>query len=286
MRKRIITAILCLIATCGWAQDEKPNFEGEIMRTRMVNGRGGDYRGKHIERYIYKNGNRHVYDTRLGWHSIQLLEQNRCIIFYDGQNEAAEYPLDKLFSLGRSNSAWGISKDFNFHKTEETTEILGYSCEIYEGTKLLDRNFKVGILSNPADASNTTTIAYRFAVCPKFKTDSIWQQYGDNENFPVDGIVMKLVSDQKVTDRKNFSKVHSNLYESELVTSIIERPVDDKEFEVPEGITIKKFRTFFSANGLLSSMEEKNRKALKKEKRYPTQLPDNDTFAIDDDWED
>jgi hypothetical protein len=123
-------------------------------------------------------------------------------------------------------------------------------------------------------------------VCPKWRTDSIWQKFGDNDHFPVDGIVMKMVSDQKVTDRKKFSRVHSNLYQSEIVTKIEERPVDDKEFEVPAGITVQKFRTFFSAGKLLEEMQTANRKMLKKEKRYPTDLPDNDTFDINDDWED
>ncbi len=284
--KYILMSILCLVTQYGWAQDEKPYFEGEIMRTSMVNGRGGEYKGKHIERFVYKNGSRHIYDTRLCRHIIQLYDQNRCIVYYDGQDKAAEYPLDKLYALGRSASAWGATKKFEFHKTDETVVIQGYTCDIYEGTQEVDQNFKVGILSLPTDRQTLTTIGYRYAVCPNWRTDSIWQKFGDNDHFPVEGMVMKMVSDLKVTDRVKFSRVHSNLYQSEVVTKIEERPVDDKEFELPAGVTVQKFRTFFSAGTLLSEMEATNRKMLKKEKRYPTQLPDNDTFDTDDDWED
>lgn len=286
MPRTFITLILCLAALCGWAQDDKPYFEGEIMRTRMVNGNGADYRGKHVERYVYKNGNRHIYDIRLGRHIIQLLSQNRCIVYYDGQDKAAEYPLDKLYTLGRSASAWGATKKFEFHKTDETAVIQDCNCDIYEGTQEVYQNFKVGILSSPTDRQALTTIGYRYAVCPNWRTDSIWQKYGDNDHFPVEGMVMKMVSDQKVTDRVKFSRVHSNLYQSEVVTKIEEHPVDDKEFELPTGLTVQKFRTLFSASTLLNELEAANRKALKKQKRYPTQLSDNDTFDTDDDWED
>ena len=232
MKRNLMPIILCFVASCCWAQDKKPYFEGEIMRTSMVNGRGGEYKGKHVERFVYKNGSRHVYDIRLGRHIIQLYSQNRCIVYYDGQDKAAEYPLDKLYTLGRSASAWGVTKKFEFQKTDETVVIQGYNCDIYEGTQEVDQNFKVGILSLPTDRQTLTTIGYRYAVCPNWRTDSIWQKYGDNYHFPVDGMVMKMISDQKVTDRAKFSRVHSNLYQSEVVTKIEEHPVDDKELEL------------------------------------------------------
>lgn len=278
MRKLFLATFLCLTALCSWAQDEKPQFEGEIFRVRMSSGQGDEYRGKHELHGIYKNGNRHLIDTRLGRHIIQLLDQNRCIVYYDGQTEGVEYPLDKLFTLGHTNASYGISTEYEFAKTEETCNMLGYECEIYEGTKQLTQDYKA------AKLQKDQVEAIRFAVCPRWQTDSIWQR--SNPNYPIDGIVFKSVSDVKLKGSLSFSKIHSNLYTSEQIKEITERPVDDKELEVPSGITVHKFRTYFSAATLLNKLAADNKKALKKEKRWPTQLPDNDTFDTDDEWED
>ena len=278
--KYLLISILCLAMQYGWAQDEKPYFEGEIMRTRMVNGKGGEYRGKHIERYVYTNGNRHIYDTRLGFHSIQLYDQNRCIIYYDGQDRGVEYPLDKLFNIGISDAAWGKSNAYTFEKTDETKVILDYECDVYKATKEVQQNFKTQSLNK------NSVIEYYFAVCPKWKTDSIWFKFADNENFPVEGMIIKQVRDEQVKGKSGLFRLNGNFYQSERVTKIEEREVDDKEFEIPESIKVQKFRTYYSASALLGELEAANRKALKKEKRYPTQLPDNETFDTDDEWED
>ena len=276
--KYLLTLILCLATQFGWAQDDKPYFEGEIYRIQMSSGIGSEYKGKHELRTIYKNGNKHIIDVRLGRHTIQLSDQNRCIVYYEGQTEAAEYPLDKLYNMGHTDGAFGIEKKFKFSKSEETTEILGYACEIYDGEANITQDFKTNKLQK------NTVNAIRFAVCPNWKTDSIWQR--QNSQYPVDGIVMKMVSDSKTTGKSGFSKLHGNLYTSEKVKEVTEREVDDKEFDVPEGIEIKKFRTYFSATTLLNKLAAENKKVLKKAKRYPTQLPDNDTYDTDDEWED
>ena len=278
--KYLLTFILCLATQFSWAQDEKPYFEGEIIRTRMTNGLGTEYRGKHVERYVYKNGNRHIYDTRLGYHSIQLYDQNRCIVYYEGQDRAAEYPLDKLFSLGISDASWGKSNNYTFSKTDETLIICDLQCDVYKATKEVQQSFKSGSLNK------NNVIEYHFAVCPNWKTDSIWFKYADNENFPVDGIIIKMVRDEQVKGKRGLLRLNGNFYQSDVVTKIEEREVDDSEFAIPENIKVQKFRTLFSASTLLNELEAANRKALKKQKRYPTQLPDNETFDTDSEWED
>lgn len=278
--RNILASILCLAIQYGWAQDEKPYFEGEIIRTRMVNGQGSEYRGKHVERYIYKNGSRHIYDTRLGYHIIQLYDQNRCIIYYDGQEKGVEYPLDKLFNLGVSDASWGKSNNYTFNKLDETLTIKGLQCDVYKATKEVQQNFKSGSLNQ------NIVVEYNFAVCPNWKTDSIWFKYADNENFPIDGIIIKMVRDQQIKGKQGLFRLNGNFYQSDVVTKIEEREVDDSEFAVPENIQVQKFRTRFSADTLLGELEAANRKALKKQKRYPTQLPDNETFDTDSEWED
>ena len=273
-----MTIILCLTAIACRAQD-KPLFQGEVTWKTMIMGNmATDYKGKHIIKVVYKNGSKHEYDTRLGKHVVMLPAEDRFIVYYDELKAGAEYPLNKYYSIGHMNSAYGISQEGEFYKTDKTTQICGYDCVIYEGTKSINQDYKA------AKLQKASTVIYHYAVCEKFDVDSIWQK--KNPDMPSSGLLLKMVLDQKQNVKNALIKGKGNYYHSEVVTEVVEREVDDAELCVPNDIEIQKFRTFPSASPRLAELYTQNKAALKKKGLFPTQLPDNDTFDTDSEWDD
>ena len=103
---------------------------------------------------------------------------------------------------------------------------------------------------------------------------------------PSSGLLLKMVLDQKQDVKYELAKGKGNYYHSEVVTEVVEREVDDAELCVPNDIEIQKFRTFPSASPRLAELYTQNKAALKKKGLFPTQLPDNDTFDTDSEWDD
>lgn len=274
----ILSSFLCAAAIYCCAQELKP-FEGEITYTSMqinsgvITGTKFDYNGKHEERTVYRNHDKHEYDVRLHYHRIFLVSQNRCIIYSDETNTGVEFPLIKYFEIGRSNEALGYKNGNTITKTEKTGEILGHPCEIYEGKTFF-------IYKDKKDDKNDVT--RELWVSTEFAPDSIAN--GTNREFKLPGLIMKDVMTRKFKAKEMFTMKGSH-YASEIITDIVERKVEDGEFDVPAHIKIEKFRTFWSAHDTLSKMNKEHMKLLKKKGQYPTQLPDNETFELDQEWE-
>ena len=273
-----LSVVLCAVATYCCAQERRP-FVGEIMYTSMqintgvINGTKFDYDGKHEIRTVYRNHDKHEYDVRLHYHRIFLVSQNRCIFYSDETKTGVEFPLVKYFEIGRSNEALGYKNGNSIKETGKSGEVQGYPCEIFEGKTFSSYKEKM-------DQNNDVT--RELWVSTEFEPDSV--SNGSNREFKVQGFVMKDVMTRKYKARDVFTSKGSS-YVSGTATSIEEREVEDSEFEVPSDIKIEKFRTFWSAYDTLAKMNRDSMKSLKKKGQYPTQLPDNDTFELDQEWE-
>lgn len=273
-----LSIILCAVATFCCAQERRP-FVGEITYTSMqintgaIGGTKFDYDGKHEKRTVYRNHDKHEYDLRLHYHRIFLVSQNRCIFYSDETKTGVEFPLVKYFEIGRSNEALGYKQGNSIKETGKSGEVQGYSCEIYEGKTFFSYKDKM-------DQEND--VIRELWVSTEFEPDSV--DNGSNREFKMPGFIMKDVMTKKHQSRDLFTFKGSR-YVSGSITSIEEREVDDSEFEVPSDIKVEKFRTFWSAYDSLGKMNRDTMKSLKKKKQYPTQLPDNDTFELDQEWE-
>jgi len=76
--KYLLTLILCLATQFGWAQDDKPYFEGEIYRIQMSSGIGSEYKGKHELRTIYETN---IYLTFV-WEGILFNFLTRIVVSF------------------------------------------------------------------------------------------------------------------------------------------------------------------------------------------------------------
>lgn len=273
-----LSVILCAAASCCCAQNRRP-FVGEITYTSMqihtgvLNETKFDYDGKHEMRTVYRNHDKHEYDVRLHYHRIFLVSQNRCIFYSDETKTGIEFPLIKYFEIGRSNEALGFKQGNTIKNTGKTDEVQGYSCEVFEGKSFTThKDVKV----------DNDDINRVFWISTEFEPDSVAN--ASNREYKMPGLIMKDTMTKKYNSKNIFTFKGSH-YESGVVTSIEEREVDDSEFEVPSDIKVEKFRTFWSGQDKLIKMNRGTMKLLKKKGQYPTQLPDNDTFELDQEWE-
>lgn len=292
MKKKLFVvwlAAMCFAPTDCYAQTyvqslveavgSPTDFEGEITVTSIQTSTGtrlGDklsYDGKHIDRKWLKNGNMHLFDTRMHIHYIANREENRCIVYSDETESGVEYPLDKRPEIQPWNIAAvdprvtsiGMTVDTSSVYSNKMESVMGLKCEASKNRYV--SHYETALASEASGQSETDVETWR-CVDPKYQ-----------------GMILKQVMDMKYNYRA-ITTSKSTTYFSASVTEIKEQSVSDDEFQAPSGYKILKVRTFYTAQNKLKEVFKETEKQLKKKKQHPSQLEDNDTFETEGEWED
>ena len=268
------TYVQSLIEAVGSSSD----FEGEITVVSMQTSTGSQvgnrisYDGKHVDKKWLKNGNLHLYDTRMHIHYIANHDENRCIVYSDETKSGVEYPLDKQPTVRPGNIAAVDPNVTSIGMTVDTTCIYKNKVEPIMDMKCEASKYKYvshyeSALAQNANGQSETAVETWRCVAPEYE-----------------GMIMKQVVDMKYSFRAITTR-KSSTYFSASVTEINKQPVSDELFQVPSDYHVLKVRTYFTAQNKLKDVFKDTEKQLKKKKQHPSQLEDNETFETEGEWE-
>lgn len=279
MKKIIITTLFCIGTLALYAQGNDP-FEGKLSYRSLENvdktiikwSMGMSYNGARNSTFLIK-GNKVLFKDECT-HMCTLLDpDNNVIILYsdligkgmqfDYESYATTY-LSSFSEKGPSFQGQAALKP-SVYRIETIGEIADFQGERAEHVKARIENTYAG----------TSIDLYRVNSYNIPTTMYVAQMYGIKLN----GLITKFTWEQTNSGAGFVGEMKGYVF-TEL-TDIDKRPVDDSEFNIPQNIKVDKSESPFKVVDLY----KENAKYLTKHNMYPTQIANDVTYKIDEDWD-